>query len=161
MTDHAEIEAKFWKALKSDMTFMIGLAGHDDPQPMTAMIEREGPGPIYIFSAKDVDLVRKTATGARAVATFTAKGHTLFAGIEGDLVPDNDRATIDRLWNSHIAAWYPGGKDDPNLQLLRFDAEQAQIWLNETSLLAGIKSFFGQDPKPDYKDKTATVNLAS
>lgn len=161
MTDHADIEAKFWKALKSDMTFMIGLAGHDDLQPMTAIIEGDGHGPVWIFSAKDVDLVRKLSTGADAVATFAAKSHSLFASIEGHLTPDNDRAVIERLWNPHIAAWYKGGKDDPNLQLLRFDAKSAQIWLNETSLLAGIKRLFGSDPKEDYKDKTATVRLAS
>lgn len=161
MTDHADIEAKLWKALKSDMTIMIGLAGHDDPHPMTALIEKDGHGPIWIFSAKDVDLVRKTATGAKAIATFAAKGHSIFATIEGELTPDNDRAVIERLWNPHIAAWYKGGKDDPNLQLLRFDAEEAQIWLNETSLLAGIKRLFGTDPKDGYKDKTTTVKLAS
>ncbi len=161
MTEHADIEAKFWKALKSDMTFMLGLAGHDDLQPMTAMIEGDGHGPIYVFSAKDVDLVQKLGSGAKAVATFTAKGHSLFASIDGDLVPDNDRATIDRLWNPHIAAWYKGGKDDPNLQLLRLDAESAQIWLNESTLMAGIKRLFGSDPKKDYKDKTTTVKLAS
>lgn len=161
MTEAAEIETKFWKALKSDRTFMIGLAGHDDLQPMTALIEGEGHGPIWIFSAKDVDLVRKTATGAKAVATFAAKSHSLFASIEGELVPSEDRAVIERLWNPFIAAWYEGGKDDPNLQLLRFDADSAQIWLNETSLLAGIKRLFGKDPKDDYKDKTATVRLAS
>ncbi len=161
MTDAADIEAKFWKALKSDRTFMIGLTGHDDLQPMTGLIEGDGHGPIWIFSAKDVDLVRKTASGAKALATFTANGHSLFASIEGELTPSEDRAVIERLWNPFIAAWYKGGKDDPNLQLLRFDAESAQIWLNETSLLTGIKRLFGKDPKDDYKDKTATVRLAS
>ena len=29
----AEIEARFWKALKSDMTVMLGLAGGGDGQP--------------------------------------------------------------------------------------------------------------------------------
>jgi len=161
MTEAADIEAKFWKALKCDRTFMLGLAGHDDLQPMTAIVEEEGHGPIYIFSAKDVDLVRKTGAGGKAVATFTAKGHSLFASIDGELVPDNDRATIERLWNPYVAAWYPGGMDDPNLQLLRLDPESAQIWLNETTLMAGIKRLFGSDPKEDYKDKTATVKLAS
>ena len=44
MTEAADIEAKFWKALKSDRTFMLGLAGHDDLQPMTAIVEEEGHG---------------------------------------------------------------------------------------------------------------------
>jgi hypothetical protein len=57
-----------------------------------------------------------------------------------------------------ISAWYDG-KDDPKLVLLRFDPEHAEVWLNESSMLAGIKMLFGSDPKKDYKDKVADVDL--
>ena len=77
--------------------------------------------------------------------------------MEGELFADNDRATIDRLWNPFVAAWFEGGKDDPNLQLLRFEPDRAQIWLNENSLFAGIRMLLGSDPKRDYKDKVAEV----
>ena len=66
---------------------------------------------------------------------------------------------IDRLWNRFVAVWYEGGKDDPKLVLLRFDAEHAEIWLNESSVFTGIKLLLGSDPKKDYKDKVATVSL--
>ena len=69
------------------------------------------------------------------------------------------RAVIDRLWNSFVAAWYEGGKDDPKLQLLRLDAERAQIWVDASSMLAGVKVLLGIDPKQDYKDKVAEVSL--
>jgi hypothetical protein len=41
MTNQADIEAKFWKALKSDMTMFLGLDGVEDghARPMTAQIE--------------------------------------------------------------------------------------------------------------------------
>ncbi|PNA19001.1 general stress protein, partial [Pseudomonas sp. MPR-R1B] len=79
--------------------------------------------------------------------------------IHGTLVAENDRAVIDRLWNSFVAAWYEGGKDDPKLQLLRLDAERAQIWVDASSMLAGVKVLLGIDPKQDYKDKVAEVSL--
>ena len=47
----------------------------------------------------------------------------------------------------------------PKLALLRFDAERAEIWLDASSLVAGIKMLLGADPKEDYKDKVAEVNL--
>jgi hypothetical protein len=58
-----------------------------------------------------------------------------------------------------IAAWFEGGKDDPKLALLRLDAERAEIWVDASSLVAGIKLLFGADPKKDYKDKVAQVEL--
>jgi len=162
MTDRAEIEAKLWKSLKSDMTVMLGLngveAGH--AQPMTAQFDKDRTrGPIWFFTARDTDLVEALGDRGDAIATFASKGHDIFATLEGDLSLDNDPAIIDRLWNRFVAAWYEGGKDDPELQLLRFDPHTAQIWLNENSLFAGVKLLLGADPKAEYADKTATVRL--
>ena len=160
MTTPAELTDKFWKAIHADRTMMIGLAGVDDGhmRPMTAVTEGER-GPMWLFTAKQTTLVTQLDSDTRAIASFVAKGHDLFASIHGRLAISNDPAIIDRLWNPMIAAWYPGGREDPDLTLLRFDAEEAEIWLNETSLLAGLKLLIGSDPKQDYEDKLATVKL--
>ena len=164
MPTNAEIETRFWKSLKSDMTVMLGLVGREDghAQPMTAQLDEgdDQGGPIYFFSAKDVDLVQALGSGSAAMLHFVSKGHDLFATVEGRLEPFNDQATIDRLWNRFVAAWFEGGKDDPKLQLLRFEPGDAQIWLNGNSMVAGIKMLLGVDPKKDYQDKVAEVDLA-
>ena len=163
MSNQAEIEHKFWKALRSDMTVMLGLAGVDEghTRPMTAQLDGdEDRGPIYFFGSKETELVSELKTDGRSIATFASKGNDVFATIHGTLSIDNDRAVIDRLWNSFVAAWYPGGKDDPNLTLLRLDADRAQVWIDASSLLAGVKMLLGVDPKQDYKDKVAEVSLA-
>lgn len=156
-----ELRKNLWKAVKSDRTMMVGLSGVDDAhtRPLTALIEGEG-GPIWFFTATDAELVRQMGADSRAVATFADKGHHLFACIHGRLALDNDRAVIDRLWNPFIAAWYEQGKDDPKLALLRFDAEEAEIWENGSSLLAGIKMLVGIDPKTSYRDHVAEVRLS-
>jgi len=162
MTDPQEIQAKFWKALRSDMTLMLGLAGVADghAQPMTAQFASdENPGPIWFFTSKETQLVSELRGSSNGVAHYVSKGHDLFATMHGNLVADNDRATIDRLWNPFVAAWFEGGKDDPKLQLLRFDPERAQIWLDDSSLFAGVKMLLGIDPKQDYKDKVVDVAL--
>src|SRR3954452_294247 len=123
MSNEAELKEKLWKALRKDMTLMLGLAGVDEghSHPMTAQFDDELPdGPIWFFAAKDTDLVRELGDSHRGIAHFAAKGHDLFASMHGELSVDNDRTRIDRLWNRFVAAWYPGGKEDPNLQLLRF-----------------------------------------
>jgi general stress protein 26 len=157
-----QLEEKFWNALKSDRTVMLGLDGVDDghARPMTAQTEDSGHGPLWFFTATDNGLVRALGSGPpqRAVCTFASKGHELFAAVHGALRVDTDRAVIERLWNPFVAAWYTG-KDDPKIALLRLDTEQGEIWENENSLLAGIKMLFGKDPKDDYRDKVARVDL--
>ena len=54
-----------------------------------------------------------------------------------------------------FAAWYEGGKDDPKPALLRFHAERAEIWLDASSPVAGIRLLLGADPKEDYRGKVA------
>ena len=161
MATPQELEAKFWKALKSDMTMMLGIDGVEDghARPMTAQLEGERP-PIWFFTSRDNEIVQKLGEGNRAIATFASKDHELFATLHGRLAAQNDRAVVDRLWNAYVAAWYEGGKDDPKLVLLRLDAERAQIWENATTLFAGIKLLFGADPKEAYKEKVAKVKLA-
>jgi general stress protein 26 len=161
MPTPAELEAVFWKHLRSDMTMMLGLDGIEDghTRPMTAQVEGDH-GPIWFFCSRDTGIVQALGEqGGRAIATFASKGHDLFATVHGALSIDRDRAVIDRLWNRFVAAWFEGGKDDPNLVLLRLDAERAEIWLDEHSLVAGVKMLLGIDPKDSYRDKAAEVAL--
>lgn len=163
MSKEAEIEKKFWKALRGDRTAMLGLIGVEEghAQPMTAQIlhDDDERGPIWFFTAKDTDLVKNLGSSQAAALQFSSKGHDLFASLEGELVLDNNRAIIDELWNAFVAAWYQGGKDDPKLQLVRFEPHKAQIWLNENNMLAAVKLLLGRDPKNDYADKVAEIRL--
>lgn len=158
----AELEDKFWKALKSDRTMMLGIEGAEDghTRPMTAQIEGEASGPIWFFTATDNALVNRLRGGsACAIATFSAKGHELFAAVHGTLRVDTDRDVVDRLWNRFVAVWYEGGKQDPKLALLRLDPEKGEVWLNGSSLVAGVKLLMGVDPKQSYRDNVAKVDL--
>ena len=139
---------------------MLGLDGVEDGhvRPMTAQFEKD-PSPIWFFASTDNELVKSLPRGVRAIATFASKGHDLYATLHGTLSLDNDRATIDRFWNRYVAARFEGGKNDPKLALLRLDAGHAEIWLDESSLLSGIKLLLGADPKEEYKDKVAEVGL--
>jgi len=156
-----ELERKFWDALADDRTMMLGLHAADEghTRPMTALLDNSRPGSMWFFTVKDNAMLGQLTEGHRAVATFTAKDHDLFATLHGQLLIESDAGMIDRLWNSHVAAWYEGGRSDPNIVLLRLDPEQAEIWENASSLLAGIKMMFGADPKADYRDKVARVDL--
>ena len=167
----AELKELFWKELDSSPFVMLGLVGVEDSRtrPMTAQVDRaEGAdqsdgGPLYFFASKSEHLVEGLGTSHRAVATYASKGHDLFAHIHGTLVLDNDRAVIDRLWNPIIASWYKDGKDDPDLALVRFDTDSANIWKAETGATlkaAALKALFDVDPGKEHEqDNRADVRL--
>jgi general stress protein 26 len=161
MSNPAELEEKFWKALKSDRTMMLGISGVEEghTRPMTAQLESDSGGPIWFFTSDENDLVRQLGGEDRAVATFASKDHDVFAAVHGNLGVDTDRAVVDRLWKRYVAAWYEGGKDDPKLRLLRLDPDEGQVWADASSLVAGVKMLLGMDPKAEYRDKVAKVDL--
>ena len=156
-----ELTEKFWKSLHSDRTLMLGVDGaeHGHFRPMTAILEHDIGGPIWMFTAKDNAVAKAVShMPRRAMAAYSAKGHDLFATIHGTVALDMNRVMIEKLWNPFVAVWFEEGKDDPKLALLRFDAQQGEIWLNENSLLAGVKMLLGADPKEEYNDKVAKVS---
>jgi general stress protein 26 len=156
-----ELKEMFWKELKSSPFVMIGLQGVEDSRtrPWTAVVDwhdekntGEG-GDIYFFGAKSEAIVKGVSKSNLVVCTYVAKGHDIFAHIHGTLELVNDRATVDKLWNPFIASWYKEGKEDPDLQLLRFDTSKAEIWKSETgaTFVAAALRFIGRDPGKDHQ----------
>lgn len=159
MTDTKDIERKFWKAIRSDRTAMLWVEGTPGSKPMTVLPDSdEDRGPFWLFTSTETHAVDAMSPASTAGLAFSSKGHDVFASIDGKLTIDNDRSVIDRLWNPFIAAWYES-KDDPKLCLLRFDPTDAKVWIDASSLLAGVKMLLGADPKTDFKDKVAKVSL--
>ena len=130
----AKAEEAFWDSLKKSNTGLLGL---DQPgyhaQPMTAFRDEE-TGTIWFFTRDDTDLARDAGVGSGQSAMFHygSKDQNVWACVHGELsAHGQDRAIIDRYWNPVLAAWYPEGKDDPHLTILRFEAGDARVWVNE------------------------------
>lgn len=130
----ADAEKEFWDHLKKSNTGLLGL---DKPgyhaQPMTAFREEE-TGTIWFFTRDDTDLARDAGAGSGESAMFHygSKDQSVWACIHGRLsIAPRNPELIDKYWNPILAAWYPEGKDDPHLTLLRFDGEDGRIWVSE------------------------------
>lgn len=148
LTD-AQAEEKLWDSIDHHNTGMLGLIGQHH-QPMTAFVEKE-TGQIWFFTRKDTDMARDVGGGgAKAMYVHQAPG--LQACIEGRLTLQHDRARMDKYWNAVVAAWYPEGKDDPQLTMLCFDADDARVWLSD-----GPVKFFYEIAKANATKTTPDV----
>ncbi len=159
MTDQDTIKEKFWTALADSPFVMLGLtgaqAGHQHSAPMTAQLDRDANSAIWFYTSRD----NRLAPGGPAMAQFAGKDHHLFACIAGTLVEETDPAVIDAHWSKDVAAWYEGGRDDPNLLMLRFDLGDAEIWSADLSLKGMFKLLIGGDVKSEMKGQHAEVQL--
>ncbi|CAM3986795.1 General stress protein FMN-binding split barrel domain-containing protein [Novosphingobium lubricantis] len=143
-----ELREKFWKAMESSPYVMLQLdADADSAAPMTAQLDRHADSAIWFFTTRD----NRFAAMGGATATFASKGHDVFARFHGNLVEETDRARLDQHWNNFVAAWFPGGKDAPNLLLMRMDLGDASIWAGELGVIGTAKMALGMDVTGDIK----------
>lgn len=153
-TDGQKLKKHLWEKLRKGPFLMIGLAGDGSHSiPLTAQLDEDEVDTIWFFIGKDNRLAR----GGAAMAQFVSKGQDFFACISGNLAIHNDRAMIDKLWSRPVEAWFPGGKDDPNLALLRFDIDEAELWEADLSLTGKLKMLFGGRIRADEEGDHAVV----
>jgi general stress protein 26 len=157
--DRAELEVRLWKEIDKARFGMLGLAGGPPRhmQPMTAFCD-EADGALWFFSKRESDLVREAGpAGHAAMFCVMAKDQEFQACIGGDLSEDRDRAKISKYWNAVSAAWFPEGKDDPDLTLLRFVPADAQVWVSRS----GPLTFAWEIAKANATHKQPDVGTAS
>lgn len=124
-----EAQDRLWDAVEKHQIGMLGLVGDGHHfQPMTAFLERE-TNQLWFFTYDDTDLARSAQGGGTAAFIFQTR--EVQACIDGTLGLERDRTRMDRYWNAHVAAWYPEGKDDPRLTMLRLDCTEAAVWIAE------------------------------
>lgn len=156
MTDDRTSIDDFYKALEASPFVMIGIDDTPDhSEPMTAQIDDGVTDTLWFFTGKD----NRIAIGGPAMAQFAAKGHDFFACVHGTLTTETDPAMLDKLWSNQVEAWFPGGKEDPNLLLLRYDLDSAEMWEADVSLTGMVKMMFGGTIKPHEAGDHAEVTL--
>jgi hypothetical protein len=60
-----------------------------------------------------------------------------FVSISGTAVAVDDPRKVSEIWNEAWKVWFPGGKDDPTLTLLKVHVDRGEYWDN--SGMSGIK----------------------
>lgn len=120
--------ATFWDRLDDINSGMLGLA--EDPRliPMSHYAEPEA-NILWFITAKGTDLVESLSGGSKpALHAVSDANEGLYTRIEGKLSLSNDKEKLDELWNAIASSWFEEGRQDPDVQLLRFDMTEAEVW---------------------------------
>jgi general stress protein 26 len=154
MSDATKLKKDLWKKMEDSPFVMIGLNGGDHSEPLTVQLDKDQVDTLFFFAGKD----NRLAGGGPAMAQFVSKGHDFFACLAGNVAIDNDPAMIDKLWSKQAESWFPGGRDDPNLALIRFDIADAELWEADMSMSGKIKMLFGGKVNPSEEGSHARVS---
>lgn len=155
MANLIQLKRDLWKKMSHSPFVMVGLIGEDQhSEPLTVQLDKDQVDTLWFFVGKDN---RLTKSGP-AMAQFVSKGHDFFACLSGRVQVHNDAAMIEKLWSRPAEAWFAGGKNDPNLALLRFDIDSAELWEADVSISGKLKMLFGGKIKPSEEGSHARVD---
>ncbi|THF75779.1 MAG: general stress protein, partial [Sulfitobacter sp. SK025] len=103
------------------------------------------------ITANGTELAKSAQTGASAEYIVTSKDEHLYARIDGRIQAVKDEEKLDELWSAVASAWFKDGRKDDDIQLVRMDLTEAEVWTTggSISFLYEIGKANMTDQKPD------------
>lgn len=108
-------------------------AGHLVSRPM-AVMQMDANGTLWFFTKKSSPKVDQIENHEQQVnLSFADVSDASYVSISGTAHEMDDRAKIEELWSPAAKPWFPDGKDDPQLTLLKVDTHLAEYWDSTSS----------------------------
>ena len=110
-------------------------------RPMSSNGDIDPDGDLWFFTAASSHKVSEIAKLPKVNVSFADPENQHYVSITGIAQLVRDRNKIDELWKPEFKMWFPEGKDDPEVALLRVKMEKAEYWDSPTSTIAYIVNF--------------------
>jgi len=96
-------------------------------RPMGAQqVDEEGN--IWFFSEVHSDKNREIKENKEVQLFFSHPGKSSFLVVNGDAEILFDKQKIEELWNPLVKTWFPEGKEDPNISIIKVKTTSAYYW---------------------------------
>ncbi len=130
MTSTKDEREKIWDLIKDARVAMLTSEdnGRLRSRPMVASQKNFDDGRLWFFTRADSPKADQVQREHQVNASYASASDNSFVSLSGEASLVFDRADIDAHWNDMLKAWFPDGKADPNLALLRVDVHQAEYW---------------------------------
>ncbi|MCM3555568.1 pyridoxamine 5'-phosphate oxidase family protein [Janibacter melonis] len=159
--DPHEIVAEIMKDTHIAILTYVDAQGRLVSTPMGTQ-DLDDPGRVHFITEADTDKMHAIAANPQVnVAYSSDKGWVSLAGTGAR---NDDRALLERLWDSSASAWMEGGPEDPNSTLLTVTADTASYWESPGKVAVAVQLIKGKvqgtDADPEPQDgQSGTISL--
>ena len=119
-------------------------------------------GSLWFITDKRSRKVKAITSGAKTRLMFQNDKEGAYLHLSGEASVVDDRTRLEELYTTLQRTWFPLGLDDPNITLVRFDAEQGDYWDSHDSLVrlafAFAKSIVTKTPGKSGNAGVATLS---
>jgi len=123
------------------MLTTIDESGDLHSRPMSSNGDIDPDGDIWFFTQASSLKVSEIAKLPRVNVSFADPDNQRYVSVSGTAQLVRDRAKIDELWRPEFKMWFPEGKDDPEVALLRVSLEKAEYWDSPSSTIGYALNF--------------------
>ena len=116
----------------------------------------EFDGDLWFLTSVDTPKVGEIQRESRVNVSYAKPDKNRYVSVSGKAVLINDRAKIDEFWDPIYKAFFPEGKDDPKLRLLKVNVEKAEYWTSSNLIATVIgfaKAMAGQESELGENEK--------
>lgn len=106
-------------------------------RPMATQAQ-EFNGDLWFFTKESAPKVDEVERDRHVNVAYAAPDKQVYVSVSGIAKVVRDRAKIEQLWTPELKAWFPEGKEDPDIALLHINATQAEYWDSTSSAVAHL-----------------------
>lgn len=117
----------------------------------------EFDGDLWFLTELSSEKVDEIEADSEVLLTYadTDKQHYVSLSGKGQVI--RDRATIEKNWFEAARTWFPKGKDDPNLGVIKVTVDVAEYWDSPSSTVLYVYGYLkaaatGKPPKAGEHD---------
>lgn len=147
-----------------DFCMLTTIDEHGDPhsRPMSSNGDIDPDGDLWFFTNASSHKVTEVEESPKVNVSFADPDNQRYVSVTGVAHVVRDRQKIDELWRPEFKMWFPKGKDDPEIALLKVSLEKGEYWDSPSSTIGFALSFvsslvtgkqpeFGENRKVDLK----------
>jgi general stress protein 26 len=124
---------KIRQIAKSARVCLLGTSEGQMPlqfRPMSVQ-DVDAAANLWFLSAHSSFQNRQISRHPQAQVVFANPGASEYLSLQGRAFVTDSRPLREKYWNVLAKGWFPGGVDDPELTVLRFQTEQGHYWDTE------------------------------
>src|SRR5687768_13176151 len=109
-------------------------------RPMSTQ-EFEFNGDLWFFTSSKTHKIEEIEKDNRVNVSYAAPESNTYVSVSGTAEVVKDQEKIDEYWSDILKAWFPEGKNAPDLVLLKVNVEQAEYWDSSSSTVVQVAGF--------------------
>ncbi len=127
---HQEAIDKFKEIVKHESTCLFTTQLTKVPLTTRPMSVKKvcDQGNFWFLSPSDSDKNQEISNDPRVQLFISNTSNYEFLSIYGKATITKDKAKIDELWSDIAKAWFPEGKDDPRVTVIKVSPEEGFYW---------------------------------